>query len=114
MGSSLQAEENRLEIPAVSQTDALDAINELVHATEAALVRQKELRQLIGEYKLAEKASIDKPNDATLLFALAKAGKAVHLALEQSYLQDYFQPDFIQEVEKLCKIAEKKSIPPVQ
>ena len=99
---------------AVEAEDELSRIDVLIRATEENLARQKGLRGLIDEYRTTEKACIANPKDSALLFKLARTGKAVYENINDAYLADYFQPEFLTELQKLKQIADKKSIPPVR
>ena len=94
--------------------DELSRLDSLICATQENLARQKKLRTLIEEYRKTEKACLANPKDTNLLFKLAKNGKDVYDTIIDSYLADYFQPEFIKELQKLKQIADKKSIPPVR
>ena len=99
---------------AVTAEDELARIDLLIRATEENLTRQKGLRDLVTDYRKTEKSCIANPKDAALLFKLAKTGKAVYEGITDAYLADYFQPEFLSELQKLKQIADKKSIPPVR
>lgn len=110
----LQAEAKKMpsQLSLQETNSELTELDALIKATENSLARQKKLRPLIEEYRRVEKSCIEKPNDTALLFKLAKQGKLVYEAIEESKLQDYFKPEFIQELQKLKAIGDKKSIPP--
>ncbi len=102
------------EVEASEAEDELSRIDSLISATEESLIRQKKLRTLIADYRKIEKNCLENPKNSDLLFKLAKAGKAVYDGVQETYLADYFQPEFVKELQKLKVIADKKSIPPVQ
>src|SRR5438128_493099 len=86
--------------------DELAQIDRLIKATEENITLQKNIRALINEYRKVEKACFEKPNDATLLFKLAKTGKTVYEAIEESHLADYFRPEFMKGLSKLKQITD--------
>ena len=102
------------EVEVTEAEDELSRIDSLISATEQSLERQKKLRALIADYRKIEKSCLENPKNPDLLFKLAKAGKMVHDGVQEAYLADYFQPEFVKELQKLKVIADKKSIPPVQ
>jgi hypothetical protein len=94
--------------------DELSRIDMLIQATEENLLREKKLKTLIAEYRKVEDACIQNPKDTDLLFKLAKTAKEAYDAILETHLEDYFQPEFIKELQRLTQIANKKSPPPAR
>jgi hypothetical protein len=94
--------------------DETSRIDTLIKATEENLVREKKLKILIQEYRKIEDACIQNPKDTDLLFKLAKTGKEALDCIQETNLSDYFQPEFIKELQRLSQIANKKTPPPVR
>lgn len=91
--------------------DDLAALDQLIVATEKALQRQKDLRVLLVQYKQAEQEAIKNSDDAKSVAKLITLGKEVYTAIKTAYLEDYFSPQFIEELKTLAEIGDKKQIP---
>lgn len=95
-------------------SDFVVRMDKLIAATEASVQRQKALRELLIQYKEKEKKAISNPDDTDNLLQLVDLAKKVKSSIEENFLQDYFPPQFLQELDKLSKIAKQKNIPPAK
>ena len=102
------------EEPIIQTHDELTDINLLIQATQESLARQKEIRDLIANYKELETKCLASTNDPDLLFKYAQTGKKLYEALNNDGLLDYFSSDFVDGLKKLKEIADKKNVPPVR
>jgi hypothetical protein len=89
-------------------------IDTLIAATQESLVRQKNVKSLLEQYQKAEKASIAKPNNVSLLYDMAAKGAKLYDAICDSGLIEYFPEQFVQELQKLKTITDNKNIPPAR
>jgi hypothetical protein len=105
-----QNEEDREEQVAEQVAD----IDRLIKATQDAIEKQKNVRNLLENYRKIESNCLQNSSDPDLLFKLADAGKLLFNAIEESGLKDYFKPEFIVELKKLKDISEKRTIPPAR
>jgi hypothetical protein len=94
--------------------DELSKLDVLIAATEESLKRQKLLKERLKNYYALEKACIANPKDTKKLLELVVSAKQVLDDIQNAYIEDYFRPEFIEELQKLAKIGEKKNIPPAQ
>lgn len=91
--------------------DEVAKIDLLIEATNANLSRLKELKVLLVEYKQAEVQALKDPNDSDNLLSLVNLAKKIQDTITDSALQDYFAPQFLEELKKFAAIADKKNIP---
>jgi hypothetical protein len=91
--------------------DDIAALDLLISATEKSLQRQKALKVLLVQYKQAEQEAIKNSDDAKSVAKLIACGKEVYSAIKTAYLEDYFSPQFIEELKTLADIGDKKQIP---
>lgn len=91
--------------------DEVAKIDLLIEATNANLSRLKELKVLLVEYKQAEVQALKDPNDSDNLQSLINLAKQIQDTITDSALQDYFAPQFLEELKKFAAIADKKNIP---
>ena len=86
-------------------------LDQLIIATEKALQKQKEVRSLLVQYKLAEQEAIKNSDDAKRVAKLIFLGNQVYTLIKDAHLGDYFSPQFIEELKTLSEIGEKQQIP---
>lgn len=91
--------------------DEVAKIDLLIEATNANLARLKALKVLLVEYKQAEVQALKDPNDSDNLLKLVNLAKQIQDTITDSALQDYFAPQFLEELKKFAAIADKKNIP---
>lgn len=91
--------------------DEVAKIDLLIEATNANLSRLKNLKVLLVEYKQAEVQALKDPNDSDNLVTLVNLAKQIQDTITDSALQDYFAPQFLEELKKFSAIADKKNIP---
>lgn len=91
--------------------DEVAKIDLLIEATNANLARLKSLKVLLVEYKQAEVQALKDPNDSDNLLKLVNLAKEIQDTINDSALQDYFAPQFLEELKKFAAIADKKNIP---
>jgi|GEM_PF-6956133 len=89
----------------------LKAMEDLVEATQQATGRQKKVLDLLKNYLQDEENCLKDPQNTELLFELARKGQKLLQAIKENGLEDYLSSSFIEELEKLDAIAEKKTIP---
>jgi len=94
--------------------DMVKKMDALIEATEKALVRQQEIRKLLVEYKAVEKTAIVDPDNTDNLLKLTFIAKKLNDQIKMSFLDEYFPPQFLQELDKLAAIYDKKNIPPAK
>lgn len=103
-------EELRVQAP----VDEVAKVDQLIRATEGSLERLKAIRTLMVEYKQAELAAVKNPSDAENLIKLVDTAKKLATLLEESGIQDYFAPQFLEELKKLAQVSDTKNIPPAK
>lgn len=86
----------------------------LIEATKESTIRLEKLKQLLLQYKEKEKEAINNPDDTDNLMRLVNAAKALDEVITENSLQEYFPPQFLQELKKLSHIADKRNIPPAK
>jgi hypothetical protein len=91
--------------------DELAKTDQLIGATEASLARLKSLRSLIVDYRQCELRAIQDPNDTDNLLKLITLAKQINTIVQDQALQDYYSPQFVEELKKFSQIAEKRNIP---
>lgn len=91
--------------------DEVAKIDLLIEATNANLTRLKALKVLLVEYKQTEVQALKDPNDSDNLLKLVNLAKEIQDNINDSALQDYFAPQFLEELKKFAAIADKKNIP---
>jgi hypothetical protein len=92
-------------------TDDIARLDQLITGTEQQLRKEKQLRELLLEYKKAESAAIKNPHDSDKLAKLVTLAKKAHEAITDTALDDYFTPQFLEELKKLSQISERKNVP---
>jgi hypothetical protein len=92
--------------------DVVSQIDRLIFATESSLQRQKKIRALLLQYKEVETLAIKDPNNSDNLMKLVGLAKQLQDSIKENHLQDYFPPQFMEEISKLAHVAEKKTILP--
>ncbi len=91
--------------------DELLKMDQLIKATEDSLVRLKSLRSLLAEYKKSEVIAVKNPNDTDNLLKLIDLAKQINDVIDEQAMQDYFSPQFLEEIKKFSEISLKKNIP---
>ena len=91
--------------------DEVAKVDLLIAATEENLHRLKALRVLMIEYKQAELKAVKDPKDTDNLLKLVTDAKKIHEIISESQLQEYFSPQFLEEIKKFSQVADKKNIP---
>lgn len=104
------AEEIRVQAP----VDEVAKVDQLIKATEGSLERLKSIRTLLTEYKQAELAAVKNPSDAENLVKLVDTAKKLATLIDDSGIQDYFAPQFLEELKKLAQVSDSKNIPPAK
>ncbi len=97
--------------PIAQEHDEITKLDMLIQATENSLTRLKALKVLLTDYKAAEARAITNPNDTDNLLKLVNLAKQVQDSITDAELQDYFAPQFLEELKKFSEIANKKNIP---
>lgn len=83
----------------------------LIQATEENLVRLKTVKELLADYKKAETIALKNEDDTDNLVKLVALAQKLQTQITDCGLQDYFSPQFLEELKKFSKLAEKKYIP---
>jgi hypothetical protein len=91
--------------------DDMARLDGLITGTEENLRREKALQGILKEYKKAEAEAIKNPNDSDKLSKLVLLAKKAYGAIVEASLEDYFSPQFLEELKKLSQIAERKNVP---
>ncbi|MCE5294109.1 MAG: hypothetical protein LLF94_05795 [Chlamydiales bacterium] len=91
--------------------DEIEKVDLLINATQENLSRLQELRVLLIEYKKSENIAVNKPSDTDNILKLVNLAKAIHEDIIDGGLEDYFTPQFIEEIKKFSEISAKKHIP---
>ena len=99
------------EVKVEETADDLQKLDLLITITQENIEKQKKLRQLLINYREVEQSCIQNSNDPKLLLQLVSSAKKLHDGIDECYLHDYFRHEFLEELKKLTKLAEKKNIP---
>ncbi len=91
--------------------DDVAKLKQLIEATEETLHKEKKLLELLVQYKQAELLAIKDPENTDNLLKLVQLAKATNDTIKELYLEEYFSPQFLEELNKLAQIATKKTIP---
>ncbi len=98
-------------LPIQETQDEVAKVDQLIKATEASLTRLKDLKTLLMQYKQAEVTAVKDPSDTDNLLTLVNLADDIQTIITDAALQDYFSPQFLEELKKFAKISEKKNIP---
>ena len=85
----------------------------LVQASEQTVQQLKEMQGAFAAFKKQEARCIASPDDAESLYGLSKCALKLLNGIRATHVEPYFRPAFIEELEKISKIAANKSLPPV-
>jgi hypothetical protein len=88
-------------------------ISLLVEATKKSYLSLQNLQKCFAEFKEQESQCLKKPNDAEALFSLSSKAFSLLKSIKENNVEPYFRPSFIEELEKIAKPAESKTIPPI-
>lgn len=102
------------EIEPEKAEDVVTKMDALIAATKASIKRQEALRDLLVQFKESEKKAILNPDDTDNLLQLVTLARQVKESINANFLQDYFSPQFIEELNTLSNISAKKNIPPAK
>lgn len=91
--------------------DEVARVDQLIDATKASLSRLTKIRSMLLEYKKAVIRAVKDPKDTDNLLKLVNLAKDLQDEIEEGALQDYFTPQFIEELKKFSQISDKKNIP---
>lgn len=94
--------------------DEVARVDQLIAATKDTLKRLEALRAEIIVYKQAEAAVLKNPNDPDAVAKLVISAKQIQDLINTTYVQEYFSPQFLEEIHKFAQIAEKNNIPPAK
>ncbi|MBS0635212.1 MAG: hypothetical protein JSR37_07095 [Verrucomicrobia bacterium] len=86
-------------------------MDQLIQATESSLARLKNVRTKLVEYKKAENKAVKDPKDTDNLLKLVNLAKELQTDIDEGALEDYFTPQFLEELKKFAQISDKKNIP---
>lgn len=110
---------------AVSQTVAEDLVSpeglpseeeqliRLGEATKRSLDHIKRLQENLMAFRKQEALSIQSPDDVEALYALSQCALRLINSIREARLEPYFRPAFVEELARLSKTAESKTIPPI-
>src|SRR5205085_4440035 len=92
------------ELPSSKKEDPKDEIarlDQLITATEENLQKEKALREILVKYKQIEMLAIKNPDDVDNLLKLVSLAKKARESIVDLALEDYFSPQFLEELKKL-------------
>lgn len=89
----------------------LGRLDTLITATDQSLEVQKKLRNEIVEYQRNQEKFLLSPNDNDLLVKMARSAFRTLELIQESHLEQTFDPDFINELKVLSKVVAKRGIP---
>jgi predicted patatin/cPLA2 family phospholipase len=92
-------------------TNELDRLDTLIKATQKSLDDQQTLRRYILEYKRLQELFVLNPDDNELLVKMVRSARKTLDEIYSTHLTQTFDPDFINELTFLSKVAEKRGIP---
>ena len=95
------------------EEDDISKLDVLIQIHQENLEKEKVIKTFLTEYKALEKACTksSKIEDLTRLTHIAYK---LHTVIQEAFLEDYFRPQFMQELKKLAMVGEKKRIPSVK
>jgi len=104
------AQELRVQAP----VDEVARVDQLIRASEESLERLKKIRALLIDYKQAELVAVKNPTDTNNLTKLVDTAKKLNTLIDETGVQDYFAPQFLEELKKLAQVSNVKNIPPAK
>ena len=75
------------------------------------LQKEKALREILVKYKQIEMLAIKNPDDVDNLLKLVSLAKKARESIVDLALEDYFSPQFLEELKKLSQISAAKNVP---
>lgn len=94
--------------------DEVAKVDQLILATKDTLKRLEMLKDLLVQYKQAEAAALKNPSNQETVTKLVNLAKQVNDLINETYIQEYFAPQFLEELKKFSQAADKKNIPPAR
>lgn len=107
----IQADSLTLPSKTEEPKDEIARLDQLIAATEDNLKKEKALREILVQYKQAEIEAIKNPDNIDNLLKLVSLAKKAREGISETSLDDYFSPQFIEELKKLSQISERKNVP---
>ena len=95
------------------EEDDVSKLEVLIQIHQENLEKEKAIKTLLTEFKTLEK-TCTKSGKTEDLTRLTYSAYKLHSAIKSAFLEDYFRPQFMEELKKLAMVGEKKRIPPVK
>lgn len=95
----------------ISMEGELTVIDHLIQASDANLVKQKQIKEEILAYQKALQTYINNSGDKETVLKVAFKAEKLLNDINQAHLTETFSADFISELTVFSQIAQKKGIP---
>lgn len=86
-------------------------IDHLIEMTSKSLVEEKQVQELLNNYRAAHVQFYKDQDNTESLIALVKAGFALHESIQHAHLDHIFDPEFLSELAIIAKVGSKRGIP---
>jgi hypothetical protein len=85
----------------------------LLEMNKKSTEQLENVQKSLKSFREQEERCIQSPDDAEGLYALSEKALRLVSAIRKAHIEPYFRPAFLDELIRLSKTAESKSIPPV-
>lgn len=97
--------------PAALIGTELARLDMLISATQQSLDGQKKLRAYIVEYQKIQDYYLKNSQDNEVLFRMVKSAFVTLKTIQDNHLEHTFDPDFINELTIVSRVAKKRGVP---
>lgn len=104
---TLSATENTASDPLPEE----DSLEMLIQAQEKSALKLKTLLADLARFRSQETFCVAKDATTDDLFKLSECALKVKQEIRECHVEPYFRPQFLEDLEKLSKAAEKKNLP---
>ena len=88
-------------------------ISLLIRAQEQSAQKLKALLHYLSLYRAQEEKCIDDPDNLDELYKLSEYALQVKQTIKECYVEPYFRPNFLDDLDKISITAEKRTPPPL-
>ncbi len=88
-----------------------EQVDLLIKGATLTLDKLQTLKSTLDAFRTQEKICVDDPDNNDKLFLLSQKALELRRILNQSHLNEYFRPSFLEEITKLSRQAENPKLP---
>ena len=85
----------------------------LIQATEHTTSQLKALQMNLSAFRTQEALCLQFPSNAEFLYKLSECALKLLTSIHATHVEPYFRLAFLEELEKISKIAKNRVIPPI-